>query len=338
MTSHSKILCTFAGFYSIREVCDLETYFETIFRDQEPKNLYEPILYTLMQPGKRLRPQLVHLAADMFDGTGENADLVASAYEMLHNFTLIHDDIMDKAEIRRGRPTVHKKWDTNVAILSGDALVVTALLQIYKLSLQPEIVLSVAKLFAQVSMETCKGQQYDLDFETAKTVTIDQYLQMIQMKTATMFAGCLKSGGLIANADADSLQALFDLGIHLGIAFQLADDLLDVYADTEIFGKAIGSDIKDNKKTFVYLKAMELSDKAQANRLQSLFSTSKIDETAKFQEVKAIFDAVNVKQATEEKISLYIDKCFEDIDRIHVDETKKSTVKSLIQQLKNRSK
>ncbi len=325
-------------FLFIGQVRDLETYFESIFLGQEPKNLYEPILYTLMQPGKRLRPQLVHIAADMFDGKSEDVGLVASAYEMLHNFTLIHDDIMDRAEIRRGRPTVHKKWNTNVAILSGDALVVTALLQIHKLSCNPEIILSVAKLFAQVSMETCKGQQYDLDFESADMISIDQYLQMIQMKTASMFAGCLKSGGLVANADADSLQALYDLGIHLGIAFQLADDLLDVYADAEVFGKAVGSDIKDNKKTFVYLKAMELSDTKQAHHLRTLFSTTNMDESVKFREVKAIFDAVNVKKATEEKISLYIDKCFEDIERIHVDEEKKSLVKSLIQQLKNRSK
>lgn len=316
----------------------IEEYFDILFQGQEPKTLYDPILYTLMQPGKRLRPRLVHLAAEMFDGNKEEADLVASAYEMLHNFTLIHDDIMDKAEIRRGRPTVHKKWNTNVAILSGDALVVTALLQIYKLTCNPETVLAVAKLFAQVSMETCKGQQYDLDFESAKTVTIEQYLEMIQMKTATMFAGCLKSGGLIANADEESLQALFDLGIHLGIAFQLADDLLDVYADSKVFGKAVGSDIKDNKKTFIYLKAIDLADKKQSRRLQTLFSTSNMDEQSKFQEVKAIFDVVNVKEATETEISLYIDKCFDDIDHLHADEIKKTQVKTLIQQLKNRSK
>ena len=316
----------------------IEEYFDILFQGQEPKTLYEPILYTLLQPGKRLRPQLVHLAADMFDGDKKEADLVASAYEMLHNFTLIHDDIMDKAEIRRGRPTVHKKWNTNIAILSGDALVVTALLQIYKLTCEPETVLSVTKLFAQVSMETCKGQQYDLDFESAKTVTIEQYLRMIQMKTATMFAGCLKSGGLVAHADEESLQALYDLGIHLGTAFQLADDLLDVYADSKVFGKTIGSDIKDNKKTFIYLKAMELANEAQAHRLQELFSNSNMDEKTKFQEVKAIFDSVNAKQATEETISLYIDKCFEDVENIHADEIKKAPVKSLIQQLKNRSK
>lgn len=316
----------------------IEEYFDILFQGQEPKTLYEPILYTLLQPGKRLRPKLVHLAADMFDGDNNDADLVASAYEMLHNFTLIHDDIMDKAEIRRGRPTVHKKWNTNVAILSGDALVVTALLQIYKLTCNPETVLSVAKLFAQVSMETCKGQQYDLDFESAKTVTLEQYLRMIQMKTATMFAGCLKSGGLIAHADEESLQALYDLGIHLGIAFQLADDLLDVYADSKVFGKAVGSDIKDNKKTFIYLKAMELANEKQSNRLQHLFSSSELDEETKFQEVKAIFDAVNAKQAVEKEISLFIDMCFEDIEHIHVDEVKKEQAKSLIQQLKNRSK
>lgn len=316
----------------------IEKYFEILFQGKEPKTLYEPILYTLMQPGKRLRPQLVHLAAEMFGGNKEDVDLVASAYEMLHNFTLIHDDIMDKADIRRGHPTVHKKWNTNVAILSGDALVVTALLQIHKLSCNPETVLAVAKLFAQVSMETCKGQQYDLDFESAETVTIEQYLKMIQMKTATMFAGCLKSGGLVAQADEESLQALYDLGIHLGIAFQLADDLLDVYADSKVFGKAVGSDIKDNKKTFIYLKAMKLADKNQACHLHTLFTTSNMDEKTKFHEVKAIFDAVNVKHATEEEISSYIDKCLEDVEHIQVDEIKKTEVKTLIQQLKNRSK
>ena len=315
-----------------------EEHFENIFSGQEPKTLYDPIVYTLALPGKRLRPRLVHLAAEMFDGDNDEANKVASAYEMLHNFTLIHDDIMDKAEIRRGRPTVHKKWNTNTAILSGDALVVTALLQLYQLTCRPEIVLSVAKLFAQVSMETCKGQQYDLDFETAESVTIDQYLMMSQMKTAAMFAGCLKSGGLIANADEESLQALYDLGIHLGVAFQLADDLLDVYADSEVFGKTIGSDIKDNKKTFLYLKACELASEKQAQQLHTLFSIPTEDEVTKFQTVKAIFDTLKVKQVTEEIISLYINKCLDDIERIHIDENKKFPAKTLILNLKNRSK
>lgn len=316
----------------------IEQQFQDILQNREPKNLYDPMLYILMQPGKRLRPQLVHMAAELFDGNREQAEQVAMAFEMLHNFTLIHDDIMDKADVRRGQPTVYKKWNTNIAILSGDALVAVALLQLHKLQCSPETIIAVTDIFANIGLEICEGQQFDLDFETAGTVTLEQYLEMIRLKTAVMFAGCLKSGGLIANADAESLQALYDLGIHLGLAFQLADDLLDVYADTEVFGKAVGGDIKDNKKTFVYLKALELADENQKKQLQALFSTTPEDEKAKFQQVKAIFDAVNVKEATEKAISQYTDLCMADMKRIHAEESKKASIIALVQKLQNRSK
>ena len=256
----------------------IEQQFQEILQNREPKNLYDPIEYILMQSGKRLRPAMVHMAADLFNGDPNQVQHVAAAFEMLHNFTLIHDDIMDKADVRRGQPTVYKKWNSNIAILSGDALVALALLELLKTNCPPETVKAITEIFARIGLEICEGQQFDLDFETMETVPIEQYVEMIRLKTAVMFAGCLKSGGLVAGADDESLQALYDLGIHLGLAFQLADDVLDVYANSAHFGKKVGGDIKDNKKTFVYLKALELANETQQQDLKALFSTIPADE------------------------------------------------------------
>ena len=235
----------------------IEQEFEQVLKDCKPANLYDPITYILMQPGKRLRPKLVHMAVDLFDGDEEQAQIVAMAFEMLHNFTLIHDDIMDMAPLRRGKETVYKKWNSNIAILSGDALAIMAFQQLLKLQCDNQIIIDIANVFSQTSLEICEGQQYDLDFETQQKVTIEEYLMMIRKKTAVMFAGCLKAGAILMSTDEETRQALYDLGIHLGIAFQLADDVLDVYADAPTFGKTIGGDIRDNKKTYLYLKALE---------------------------------------------------------------------------------
>ena len=291
-----------------------------------------------MQSGKRLRPQLVHIAAGMFDGDPEQVKHIAASFEMLHNFTLIHDDIMDKADVRRGQPTVYKKWDGNIAILAGDALAVMAMKQLLKLQCDPKTILDLIDIFGQTALEVCEGQQFDLDFETLDDVSIGQYINMIRLKTSVMFAGCMKAGARFAGADEESLQALYDLGIHLGIAFQLADDLLDVYADEEVFGKAVGGDIKDNKKTFLLLKALELADETQRQQLRDLFSTTAADEKEKYLQVRAIFDAVHVKEATEEKIALYTEMCINDINRIHTKEEKKAFVLSLVHRLQSRDK
>ncbi|MBP5496426.1 MAG: polyprenyl synthetase family protein [Bacteroidales bacterium] len=317
---------------------NIEQQFQEILQDKRPENLYNPISYILMQSGKRLRPQMVHIASEMFDGDPEETRHIAAAFEMLHNFTLIHDDIMDKADVRRGQPTVYKKWDGNTAILAGDALAVIAMQQLLKLQCDPKTILDLIEIFGQTAVEVCEGQQYDLDFETMDNVSIDQYLNMIRLKTSVMFAGCLKAGGRYAGADEESLQALYDLGIHLGLAFQLADDLLDVYADEEVFGKAVGGDIKDNKKTFLLIKTLELADETQKQQLLNLFSTTPADEKAKFQQVKAIFDAVDVRKATEEEIARYTEKCMDDINRIHTTEEKKAFVLDMVQRLQSRNK
>lgn len=316
----------------------LEQEFQAVMAGKQPANLYDPISYILLQPGKRLRPQLVHMAAALFDGNPEQAQYVAMAFEMLHNFTLIHDDIMDEAPIRRGKETVYKKWNSNIAILSGDALAIMAFQQLLKLNCDNQIIINIAKVFSDTSLEICEGQQFDLDFETQEHVTIDEYVNMIRLKTAVMFAGCLKSGAILVGADEQSCQALYDLGIHLGLGFQLADDVLDVYGDEATFGKSIGGDIRDNKKTYLYLKALEMASPTQKQQLQQLFSTPTTNFEEKYKTVRAIFDDVKVKDNTEALILEYVDKSLEDLSKVNAPEDKKDALKGLIMKLVNRQK
>lgn len=316
----------------------LEQEFQAVLAGKKPENLYDPISYILMQPGKRLRPQLVHIAVDLFDGNSEQAQLLASAFEMLHNFTLIHDDIMDMAPIRRGKATVYKKWNSNIAILSGDALAIMAFQQLLKLDCDNQTVIDIAKVFSETSLEICEGQQFDLDFETQENVTIDEYINMIRLKTAVMFAGCLKAGSILVSADEQSRQALYDFGIDLGIAFQLADDNLDVYADEATFGKTVGGDIRDNKKTFLYLKALEIATPEQKQQLQQWFSTPTTDFDGKYKAVKQIFDDLDVRKVTDDEVLRYVNKALADLDRVQVSEEKKKALYDLAVKLINREK
>ena len=316
----------------------LEQEFQEILAGKEPLNLYKPIEYILLQPGKRLRPQLVHDVVEMFGGDPEQARLVAMAFEMLHNFTLIHDDIMDMAPIRRGRPTVYKKWNSNIAILSGDALAIMAFQQLLKLPCDQKIIIDIANLFSCTSLEICEGQQYDLDFETQEHVSLDEYLNMIRLKTAVMFAGCLKAGALLVSADKESQQALYDFGIHLGLAFQLADDVLDVYGDERTFGKSIGGDIRENKKTYIYLKALELATPEQRAQLKEFFAVPTTDFEAKYKAVRAIFDATNVKAVTDDLIMSYTMQAKDDLERVHLPADKKKSLQNLLDKLINREK
>lgn len=285
-----------------------------------------------------MRPQLVHDVVEMFGGDPEQARLVAMAFEMLHNFTLIHDDIMDMAPIRRGRPTVYKKWNSNIAILSGDALAIMAFQQLLKLPCDKQIIIDIANLFSRTSLEICEGQQYDLDFETQEHVSLDEYLNMIRLKTAVMFAGCLKAGALLVSAYEESQQALYDFGIHLGLAFQLADDVLDVYGDERTFGKSIGGDIRENKKTYIYLKALELATPEQRAQLKGLFAVPTTDFEAKYKAVRAIFDATNVKAVTDDLVMSYTMQAKEDLERVNLPADKKRNLQNLLDKLINREK
>ena len=282
---------------------------------REPYGLYEPIEYTLAAGGKRVRPQLAMIACQLFGGKDEDVAPAAMALEIFHNFTLLHDDVMDKADVRRGRPTVHIKWNENTAILSGDQMLIEA----YKmLSRIPAEKLSESlRLFNKMATEICEGQQYDVDFESQKHVTIDEYLLMIRLKTSVLLATALQMGAYIANADQTAQEALYQFGICIGLAFQIQDDILDVWGDPATFGKAVGGDISCNKKTFVYLTAIKrLGDEAMRQDLQQWYSQVLENNTEKIAAVKGIFEQLDVRAACEAVVQDYTRQALEILDTL----------------------
>ena len=278
--------------------------------DREPYGLYEPIEYTLAAGGKRVRPQLAMIASQLFGGKDEEVLPAALALEVFHNFTLLHDDVMDKADVRRGRPTVHVKWNENTAILSGDQMLIEA----YKLlsGVPADKLPKVLQLFNKMATEICEGQQYDVDFESQEQVTIDDYLKMIRLKTSVLLANALQTGAYIAGADEQAQEALYQFGINIGLAFQIQDDILDVWGDPKTFGKAVGGDISCNKKTFVYLEAMRrLGNDAislEAKELKHWYSQVLEDNTEKIAAVKEIFEYLSVRAACEKVVEDYTQK------------------------------
>ena len=286
---------------------DINAEIEKLDWSREPKGLYEPIGYTLAAGGKRVRPQLALLATKLFGGKEEDVLPAALALEVFHNFTLLHDDVMDKAEVRRGRPTVHVKWNENTAILSGDQMMIEA----YKLLSQvPEKKLAkTLRLFNQMATEICEGQQYDVDFESRDDVTIPEYMEMIRLKTSVLLATALRIGAYIAYANDEQQKKIYEYGIHVGLAFQIQDDMLDCYGDEATFGKAIGGDIAENKKTYLWLTAAAKGAKDEL----ALRDESK-DE--RFKRVMAFYKRVRVKAAAEKEIAKQTDAaiaCLEDL-------------------------
>lgn len=261
---------------------------------REPKGLYEPIGYTLAAGGKRVRPQLALLATKLFGGNEEDVLPAALALEVFHNFTLLHDDVMDKAQVRRGRPTVHVKWNENTAILSGDQMMIEA----YKLlSRVPEKKMAkTLQLFNQMATEICEGQQYDVDFESREDVTIPEYMEMIRLKTSVLLATALKIGAYIGYANDEQQQKMYNFGIHVGLAFQIQDDMLDCYGDQATFGKAIGGDIAENKKTYLWLTAAAKGAKEDL----ALRDESK---ESRFKRIIGIYNRLRVKAAAEKEIA-----------------------------------
>jgi geranylgeranyl diphosphate synthase, type II len=265
-----------------------------------PGELYEPLDYILALGGKRIRPVLLLLTADMYSGDLQKALPAALGIELFHNFSLIHDDIMDNAPIRRGKPTVHIKWNPNTAILSGDTMLVKAYEKFLKL---PDQYLRPAlDIFNQTALEVCEGQQFDMNFETQGTVKIAEYLEMIRLKTAVLIGASLYLGGLLADAPENDLRNLYNFGIHIGLVFQLRDDLLDTYGDEKAFGKKNYGDIAANKKTFLYLKALENAEDEDRKRLSTLFSSDMVDPEEKILSTLGFFEKTGVKQATEDEI------------------------------------
>lgn len=282
--------------------------------EREPKGLYAPIAYTMAAGGKRVRPQLAMIACGIFGGNEQEVAPAAMALEVFHNFTLLHDDVMDKAEVRRGRPTVHIQWNENTAILSGDQMMIEA----YKLLDEvPESKLhKVLRLFNEMATEICEGQQYDVDFESQEHVTIEEYLKMIRLKTSVLLATALQIGSYLAGANEAQQEALYQFGINVGLAFQIQDDILDVWGDPKTFGKAVGGDISCNKKTYVYLTAQQLADAELAEELHQWYGSVLDDNTEKIAAVKGIFEQLNVRAACEAVVEDYTQKALLILDTL----------------------
>ncbi|MEP0213675.1 MAG: polyprenyl synthetase family protein [Cellulophaga sp.] len=293
--------------------------------DKEPKNLYQPITYILNLGGKRLRPILALMSADIFGVDYKEAISAAMAVEVFHNFSLVHDDIMDDAPLRRGKETVHEKWDINTGILSGDAMLIEAyrFLETY----EGDQYKKLNSLFSITALQVCEGQQYDVDFETRDDVTIPEYLKMIEYKTAVLVAAAMKMGAVIARTTVQNEDLIYDFGKNLGIAFQLQDDYLDAFGDPKTFGKQVGGDIIENKKTYLYLKALELSSKAEQNSLDQLFSIQPTNNNDKVATVKAIFVESKADVATKQAIEEYTNKAFSVLEKLDVSLDKKEALK-----------
>lgn len=301
----------------------------------EPKNLYGPIGYTLAMGGKRLRPVMVLLASNLFTEKVEKALPAALAIEVFHNFTLLHDDIMDQADMRRNSPTVHRKYNSNIAILSGDAMSIMAYNYLHKC--ETENLNNMIQLFTRTALEVCEGQQLDMDFETRMNVSIPEYLNMIRLKTAVLMACSLKIGAMAANAPEKIADLLYVFGQDLGIAFQLQDDLLDVFADQDTFGKKIGGDIVSNKKTFLLLKALELSDDQTKKELLETIDKKEFDALEKIEAVKLIYTKLNIKEITERCIEDFYQSALNVWDEISLETETKTELLLLARTIMSRN-
>lgn len=306
--------------------------FDDIHWDDEPTGLYAPIGYVLALGGKRIRPTLTLLAANLFTDNIQSVTSAAIGLEVFHNFTLLHDDIMDKAPVRRNQPTVHIKWNESTAILSGDAMLIKAYQYIAQI---PEEKLTEAlALFSKTALEVCEGQQLDMDFESRKNVSEEEYLEMIRLKTAVLLAACLKIGALVGGADAADAQHLYDFGINIGLAFQLKDDLLDVYGNPETFGKQIGGDILCNKKTYLLIKALDNADSSQNEKLAYWLSEEETENPeTKIKAVTEIYNQTGTKTICEEKMDEYFAIAMSHLAKVNVQEDKKKQLSQLANKL-----
>ena len=301
---------------------------------KEPKELYLPIKYSLELGGNRLRPALLLLANDLFGGKPEHALNAALAIEIFHNFTLVHDDIMDNAPLRRNHPTVYKKWNTNIAILSGDVMCIHSIQYLAKSN--PSYLVEILDIFNATAIEVCEGQQLDMNFEKLDTVTIDEYLNMIELKTAVLLAASLKIGAVLAHAKPEDANHVYEFGKNLGIAFQLMDDILDLYGDPKKFGKQTGGDVLANKKTYLLLKAKELANGELKKELDFCLNSSVLDKESKVKRVTKIFDLLKIKQKAEAEMNLFYNTALAHLDSINVPQEKKQVFEDFAKALMNR--
>jgi len=310
-------------------------YLEARVKTKEPRNLYEPITYILGLGGKRLRPVLTLMATEIFGCDYKKALDAALAIEVFHNFSLVHDDIMDAAPLRRGKSTVHEKWDVNTGILSGDAMLITA----YQLFENYECATfrNLAKLFSKTALQVCEGQQYDIDFEDRDDVTLPEYLKMIEYKTAVLVAAALEMGGIIAEASKEEQQNIYDFGLNLGIAFQLQDDYLDAFGDPKTFGKQVGGDIIENKKTFLYLNVLENGTSEQKKELLDMYSIQPQNPSDKIATIKEIFEESGSAKQTKLAIADYTNRAFTILEKLDISAEKKTLLQNFGENLMHRA-
>jgi geranylgeranyl diphosphate synthase type II len=285
---------------------------ETLELPSEPKLLYEPVSYTLSNGGKRMRPLLVLMGCKVFSEDISQAIHPAIGIEVFHNFTLLHDDIMDNAPIRRGKPSVHTKWNSNIAILSGDAMMILAYQELCKTD--SSVLSQVLEVFNKIALEVCEGQQLDMDFETSENVSIADYVNMIRLKTAVVLGGGLKVGAIIGKADAEQANLLYQFGLNTGIAFQLQDDILDIYGESHKVGKQKGGDIISSKKTFLLLKALELAEGEQSKDLRKWLKSDA--ETEKVNAVTEIYDQLGIRKLAEERMWQYYNEGISNLNQV----------------------
>ncbi len=305
--------------------------------DKEPWGLYDPVNYLMSLNGKRIRPVACLMTANIFEDNVSKALPIAYSIEMFHNFTLMHDDIMDDADLRRSNETVHVKYNVNTAILSGDLMMIMS----YKhlIDCCDDLVLKdkILKLFTNTAIEVCEGQQYDMDFETDDNVSISKYLLMIKLKTAVLVAATFKAGAIMGGASDEDTDNLYKYGLNLGLAFQIQDDILDTYGDQSTFGKKIGGDIIQNKKTYLYLKALEIANKDTANNLRSLYNNNSISDEDKIREVKDVFNRLNVKDHADSLVAELTENAMDHFSALSVPRGKLEEVKKLAEYLLKRS-
>ena len=292
----------------------INQYIKELAFSRKPQGLYNPIEYVLSPGGKRIRPVLMLMAYNLYRDDVEAIFDPATAIEVYHNYTLLHDDLMDRAYMRRGQATVHKVWNDNAAILSGDAMLVLAYQ--YMARVKTDCLKPVMDLFSQTALEICEGQQLDMEFETRHDVTEEEYIEMIRLKTSVLLAASLKIGALLGDASSADANALYDFGMHMGVAFQLKDDWLDVYGDPAVFGKKIGGDILCNKKTYMLIQALRLAKGDQLNELNDWIEAEQPNPQEKIAAVTRIYNATGVKQMCEEQIALYTRKGLESLERV----------------------
>lgn len=321
--------------YTLLEAQSLvEKHIRNLKLPDDPKELYDPVRYILSLGGKRIRPALVLLACDLFSDAVEPALLPAVAIEVFHNFTLLHDDIMDRSEMRRGNPSVHVKYNENIALLSGDVM---SILASRLLNNTPGAVLGeVHDVFTRTAMQVCEGQQMDMNYEDELTVSEDDYLQMIKLKTAVLIAGSLEIGAFLGGASQTDAADLYTYGLNLGMAFQLQDDLMDTYGDPMLTGKKVGTDIVDNKKTFMIIEALRQASPEQKEELIAWLTKKEFDRDEKIEAVKAIFNSLKIREAAEKRIREYYEKALASLDELGRPEERKTELRNFASYLMNR--